>query len=301
LKGIISSSLLSTTGVADISAYAIFTDVLQFIDWIEDPKGEAPKCGVMSQSAGLVQGGSFSTREQFPWQVSIAVNRNHAGSGSLISNNHVLTAAHIVCGVDESSKKFNPVEINRLKLIFGALSDKATSGSIQVGHDGIERISVHPNARFGPPHVANVAIISLKSRLKRSSFISPVCLWEFSDDLAYIVSKTAMAVGYGIDETGKLSGRRKHISVIVKSHRDCMKLFGVQNESKYFCAQGDGTDTPCNRDDPLYMKLNDVWYVRGIISMSFKFSDGRCKPHRSILYEDVAFYTEWIKQQISEL
>lgn len=62
--------------------------------------GSAQECGVMSISANLIQGGYESGREAFPWLVNIFTKYHgaslYAGSGSLISNRHVLCAANSV-------------------------------------------------------------------------------------------------------------------------------------------------------------------------------------------------------------
>lgn len=58
------------------------------------------ECGVMSASVGLIQGGSRSDREAFPWLVNIFAKylsaSLFAGSGSLISDRHVLCGANSV-------------------------------------------------------------------------------------------------------------------------------------------------------------------------------------------------------------
>lgn len=60
----------------------------------------ATTCGVMSTSTGLVQGGFKSEREAFPWLVNIFTKylaaTLYAGSGSLISDRHILCAANSV-------------------------------------------------------------------------------------------------------------------------------------------------------------------------------------------------------------
>lgn len=66
-KGLVSSSLVSNTGCYT-DDYAIYTDVPKYFDFIQNP---TETCGVMSSSTSLIRGGTFSSREQFPWLVSV--------------------------------------------------------------------------------------------------------------------------------------------------------------------------------------------------------------------------------------
>lgn len=76
-----------------------------------------PACGDMSGSMSLVQGGSKSDRKAFPWLVNIFTKYHganlYAGSGSLISNQHVLCAANSVAYENylDDSLDLNPEQV----------------------------------------------------------------------------------------------------------------------------------------------------------------------------------------------
>jgi hypothetical protein len=75
--------------------------LLNFVAGFEDVSYEpARTCGLMSSSAGLIQGGYKTQRESFPWTANIFTKylgaTLYAGSGSLISDRHVLCAANSV-------------------------------------------------------------------------------------------------------------------------------------------------------------------------------------------------------------
>jgi len=302
LKGIVSSSLIDrSTFSCDITAYALFTNVLKFIEWIADPSGDHQKCGVMSKSAGLVQGGELSSRDQFPWEVSVLLFKHKAyqflGSGSLISTRHVLTKAGSVASV-RRNKTFAELPINRLRLIAGSVnaSQAIGSGALQIDSKEIASISIHPKARDGLLQVAAVAVVALKHSIHKSDFVFPVCLLsEDSHD------HQIYGVGYGLDESGKASGVRKHTAMMIKDQQYCEKdwseLLPLGDESKFFCAKGNGNDTTCKMDTFAYTKINGLWFIKGLRSMNYETDGKTCDPS-TVLYEDAAFYWQWIKLQI---
>lgn len=57
-------------------------------------------CGIMSASSGLIQGGKQTGAATFPWVASLFTKYHgaslYAGSGSLISDRHILCAANSV-------------------------------------------------------------------------------------------------------------------------------------------------------------------------------------------------------------
>jgi secreted trypsin-like serine protease len=72
LKGVVSSSLSDPSGCYTKN-FAIYTNVMKYLEWIKNPNGVKETCGIMSSSAGLVAGGKVATREQFPWVVAISL------------------------------------------------------------------------------------------------------------------------------------------------------------------------------------------------------------------------------------
>jgi len=69
-------------------------------------------------------------------------------------------------------------------------------------------------------------------------------------------------------------------------------------ESRYFYAKENKEGASCETDDPLYIKINDSWQIRGIINVIYDFLSNNCNIKRSILYEDTAFYAKWIQEQM---
>lgn len=104
----------------DLVANKMFSAVL-FISFVvvAESAGKSEKCGVMSKPLGLAQGGFESDREAFPWIVNIFTKFNgvnlYAGSGSLISNEHILCAANSVAYenyLGDESLDLNPEQVS---------------------------------------------------------------------------------------------------------------------------------------------------------------------------------------------
>lgn len=282
---------------------------MKYKNWIENPSEEYENyddinvCGRMSHSAGLIIGGELSKRNQFPWSVIISKLLNNIWwndeSGSLISNKHILTNPNSVSYANgETYKVF---ETDRVKVMVGTTIVNVLSDS-SAFVVGVSKIVNHPGAR----HLANlqinaVAVVTLDREISFTEFIRPVCLWSFGDNLNDIVGKTAFAVGYGKDETGKESLTRKHISVTVKTDQECRNVFVSQNqfrnETALFCVKDNGKDSPCEHDQHLYMKVDSNWYVKGTRS-SYFVKDGTCDVDKPTLYEDVSQFVPWILSQI---
>lgn len=74
-------------------------------------------CGTMSSSTGLIQGGYKTEAASFPWICSLFTKYHgaslYAGSGSLISDRHILSAANSVAYENylEDSLDLNPEQV----------------------------------------------------------------------------------------------------------------------------------------------------------------------------------------------
>lgn len=68
------------------------------------------ECGMMSSSTSLIEGGSFASRELFPWTVAVYNAEEfpdqewHLNTGTLVSNRHVVVGARFVAFKDYSLK-----------------------------------------------------------------------------------------------------------------------------------------------------------------------------------------------------
>jgi hypothetical protein len=167
--------------------------------------------------------------------------------------------------------------------------------------DGASKIVLHPQASGTRPRTFNIALIFLKESVPFSDLISPVCLQKSVDS---VLGRTVFAAGFGVDNSGNLSGKKKHVPMIVLNDSTCQNFYRDTLQraktSKFFCARGNGLQTPCRYDKPLYIKTGDRWFLQAMSSMFKTFKSTKaCRPRAPVLYEDISSLSEWIETEMN--
>ncbi|KAG5670867.1 hypothetical protein PVAND_001100 [Polypedilum vanderplanki] len=305
-------SILLLTQINCKTDFDNYEDHTTFDDEIIDDENITENCGIMSKASGLIQGGDFSSRHDFPWMASISTLNNkgiwlHKGSGSLISRKHVIVKARSVSFLD-NEKNWIPLSTDRVKIYLGTTkhADARDEGSIEVG---VRKIKNYRNARkvSSAFSIFNFAVITLDRNVKFNDFIKPICLWNLDETFENeLIDKSAYAVGYGVDESGEVSHIRKHVRVTITSDSTCRNDYKDEidagKDSKFFCIISIESDkTPCHFDSQLYVKVDDVWYLKGILCsarmyMGFKI----CAVSYPVLAEDISPYVKWINDEMKK-
>ena len=150
------------------------------------------------------------------------VSNGYCG-GSLISNQHVLTAAHCVV----SGGQVRPLNIFAVDLGEHNYSDtSATRMSISeiipypkymIDDDGNNRTS----------HVSHydIAVLKLSSPVTFSQNIAPVCLPAHT--MGNHAGKDAVATGWGVTETEHVSPVLKEANVTILTNKACNEAYGA--------------------------------------------------------------------------
>lgn len=264
----------------------------------------------MSSASSLVVGGTLSTQDQFPWLVAVFkkkyVKFQHSAAGSLVSNRHVVTKATAVGYYNGDTKKFHAVRLNSLRLYLGMTkfeSDEEPDEDGLVFVNGVENIEIHPDAEGGSQLVFNIAVVTMTDAVTFSSFVYPVCLWDFEVSIDNQVGQVAYGVGYGRDESEMISGEKKHVPMTINDMKRCEKFWDEELDagaaSEYFCASGKVGNVAYNFDDPLYLKEDGRWYLRGLYVSYFSLnSHGSIDARKPILYENTGIFLTWIQEQV---
>ena len=133
----------------------------------QPPQSELCNCGVAQHSASgnRIIGGDKASENEYPWQAYLVIKKHNGKKiscgGSLISNQHILTAAHCTEHASE-----------------GGISAFLGEHDIRykLGHDvTISKVTDHPD--YNPSNLDNdLSILTLASAVTFSPSVLPVCL-----------------------------------------------------------------------------------------------------------------------------
>nr|AQM58437.1 venom s1 protease with cub domain 5 [Pristhesancus plagipennis] len=126
------------------------------------PKKTDCKCGWSAKSPGRIVNGQEVSDGQYPWVVSLNYYGGHICGGSIITEYHILTAAH--CTVGKETQHF--------KIYTGTTNNThANRGQIiQV------RQIINHNYNRNDFHANDIAIMLLEEKIQFTDRIGPVCL-----------------------------------------------------------------------------------------------------------------------------
>ncbi|XP_020288284.1 chymotrypsin-2-like [Pseudomyrmex gracilis] len=110
-------------------------------------------------------GGTNAAESEFPYQASLRYFDLHICSGTLISDKHVLSAAHCVCGLIDYPSEELSVRTGSVKLTEGE-------------KHAVKSITCHPDYRYGPEEswTADIVVITLAEQICVSASQLPIAL-----------------------------------------------------------------------------------------------------------------------------
>ncbi|XP_017117549.1 CLIP domain-containing serine protease B9 isoform X2 [Drosophila elegans] len=211
----------------------------------------SPGCGISVESRLL--GGEQAAAGQYPWLARIAYrNRSNSRisfrcSGSLISTNHIVTAAHCVVNL-----------VSDLELSHVRLGDQDGSTAF-----AIERVIVHPN--FDQPRYANdIALLRINTT---NGAFTPICLpLNGSTNLGNrLIGQTGVAAGWstgnpennGSTDSSNSTAAVRFIRLPIVNTTSCAIAYASLSENfqqpivitpNHLCAQGMPMNDVCRGD-----------------------------------------------------
>jgi hypothetical protein len=189
-----------------------------------------------------------------------------------------------------------------IKLKLGARNykDSTVNEADALVINAVQKVKLHPHLRGNKPRIANIAILRVRQAIVFTQFIKPACVWGNGDNnRAEDQNPILYAVGHGLDQTGTLSFMRKHVPMTMQSDDVCRRFFKNSFKSEsFFCARGNGQETPCRHDKMLFQKVDGQWQLRAMSSMFKLFRNNTCSLNAPVLYEDLAPYSHWISESI---
>nr|XP_020515672.2 mannan-binding lectin serine protease 1 [Labrus bergylta] len=302
-------------------------------EWVSSSGSKLPSCRPANSSAcgqparypppqvKRVVGGRSAGPGLFPWQVLLSVEDlsrvpedRWFGSGALLSESWVLTAAHVLRSQRRDTSVV-PVAPQHIKVSLG-LHDAADRGSSLIR--SVKLLLLHPD--FQPNNYNNdIALLKLTERVEFTELIRPVCLPPLhnkGDPPAPLPNSLGVVAGWGIsnDNTSSSSGAPpsltsdvlQFVKLPVVSQDECQASYASRSISynitdNMFCAgffEG-GRDTCLGDSGGAFVMEDRVsrrWVVFGLVSWGGPEECGSQRVYG--VYTRVAKYVEWIQEQL---
>ncbi|XP_040067950.1 chymotrypsin-like protease CTRL-1 [Ixodes scapularis] len=213
-----------------------------------------------------IYGGSVAVPGSWPWQAQVYAGRHICG-GTLISDQHVLTAAHCVWNLSPSTFT-----------VYLGSHHRWQSGASEV-HAPVKEMCVHPawHRSKAPGEAPDIAIIKLKRKVNMTRTIQPVCLPNQGEQLT--TGSKLYVTGWGEVGGGRSAQELKQVMVSAISHQECRR-FRHRIIPQAFCG-GHQYGSTCGGDSgsPVVHFANGQWSLHGIVSAGPRVCGTRLGPH----------------------
>ncbi|XP_003708599.2 trypsin isoform X1 [Megachile rotundata] len=235
---------------------------------------------------GRIVNGTKAALRQFPYQVSLrrSYNAAHFCGGSLISEYHVLTAAHCMF---LSGSMIQPWTI---MVVAGQLllNEQSSTGQRR----GVEKIDVH--SEFDKDTLQNdVALLTLKVPFKLTPEVNVVPLTSGTPEPNTVCQVAGW--GYPSEDDQTVSNRLMYVDLPIINLGICKKLLSYVTDvfPGMMCAgYMEGQKDACGGDSGGGMLCNGI--LAGVVSGG----DGCARPRVPGVYSDVHFFQNWIEEHM---
>ncbi|XP_067103113.1 mannan-binding lectin serine protease 1 isoform X1 [Osmerus mordax] len=272
-----------------------------------------PACGEPSQpfpaQMKRIVGGRNAVSGLFPWQVLLTIEDvsrvpedSWFGSGALLSESWVLTAAHVLRSKRRDASVV-PVAPAHIRVYLGL---RNASAKDQAVNRSVERIVLHPN--FDPRNYDNdIALVKLSHAVPFSQLVRPVCLPppQGKGRHAPPLNTLGLVAGWGISnpnasDTGLVADVLQYVKLPVVAQEECESSYASRSlniTDNMFCAgfyEG-GHDT-CMGDSGGAFVMEDPeggrWVAHGLVSWGGPEECGSQRVYG--VYTRVAKYVDWL-------
>ncbi|XP_061722362.1 proclotting enzyme-like isoform X2 [Cydia pomonella] len=263
-------------------------------------------CGVVAggnEHVPLVFHGTGYTRGDWPWLVAMYKRKEgsltFACSGTLVSDRHVVSAAHCL------QQRSTLTSIKDIVIKVGVYNLEDWGDDIIVTRT-LESAIIHEE--FNSTTYANdLLVLTFDKSVEFNNNIRPACLWNGNNDLNRIVGSSGVVAGWGASELGPGSkGEPRMVRIPIVTNSMCRASrpdFHVFTSDHTFCGGDRNGAGPCLGDSGggLYILDGGRWRLRGVVSLSLRPENGEstCNLNEYVIFTDAAKFIEWIKNVIS--
>ncbi|XP_070504895.1 uncharacterized protein [Chironomus tepperi] len=259
------------------------------------------QCGISGIDSagptGLIYNGESAKDTQWPWAVALYLNdgkyRNYFCSGTLISDQFILTAAHCI-----HNKGNSRYDADRITVTLGTADSSENKGVIRK----VVETKMHPdwNDIVGTPYDADLAIIKLDRPVKFSNKIRPACLPKSHEKVFEIEGYVA---GFGVSNDDVLDGKLRFLKIPTVTQENCLwhpSGFSTTASKRTFCG-GDLTKSACRGDSGagfVVKSFKSTFEVIGIVSAAILARDENCRANSYTVFTSVPLFVDWILREI---
>ncbi|XP_015337267.1 transmembrane protease serine 11B-like protein [Marmota marmota marmota] len=255
---------------------------LMEISKVEAEKMINNRCGRrprMSATYDRIKGGSTAQKGEWPWQASVKFNGRHYCGASLISERHLVTAAHCF------QRSENP---KNYTVSFG------TVVSPPYMQHYVQQIIIHENYVKGEHH-DDVAVILLTEKVVFTNDVHRVCLPEATEIVP--PGEGVVVTGWGaLTFDGEFPEllQKAPVKIIDTNTCNAPEVYnGVIKDTMLCAGYLEGNIDACQGDSggPLvHPNSRDIWYLVGIVSWGVECG----KINKPGVYMRVTSYRDWI-------
>jgi len=280
-------------------------------DLLPEDCGRVPEAGLLAL-VPLIVHGTPAAPGQYPWQARILVREggslNHRCGGIVITEKHVLTAAHCL----------QNIAIGQVEVSVGEVNLDSTNENVQ--RFTLQNMILHRDYQIGGQHRNDIMLLRLRLRRRAAaagggtvgivfnSFIQPACLpradlhYDSESPLVCQVSGWGKTTDSATIASTHLRGAE--VPLVTDAYCGASEIYGKQfYQPLMFCAgfTEPGSADSCGGDSggPLACPLleSERYAVFGIVSHSHPKGCGNAPG----VYTRVEHYAQWILDTINFL
>ncbi|KAH8363015.1 hypothetical protein KR084_004496 [Drosophila pseudotakahashii] len=264
-------------------------------------------CGIRRPPSLTVGAGGMTAKPgDYPWVALLKYKINDLRpflcGGSLISERHILTAAHCIISQPEVvAVRLGEHDLETEKDCYYLISIKPICLPL-IEEYGIEKIRVHTNYVHGQIGY-DIAIIQLDRVVDQKWNINPVCLPIDKQSQELDFNQAFLIVGWGATENVTFPSQLQEVQVSRTDLDECRRYYKKDEvNDNHICATGTGIKQTCRGDSggPLFIEHRFKNMYRQVQYGVISFGGNYCgqQQNQPGIFASVIDMLPWITQNL---